>query len=359
MDIVPYNEKPLTEEKKQEIAKYKEDIDLSDSNSILTFGAKAQEKTAGFVESILKSVKNKDAGEAGDLLNNLMVSLESFNSDVNGGNFISRMFSSAKTRMKKMKNSYQSVEGNVDSIVDSLEKHRTQLMNNTAVLDKLYEKNIEFIEDLNLYIKAGEEKISEINTAMLPALKAEAESSSDQLIAQKYKDLLDASDRLEKKVHDLKLTRTVSLQSLPQIRLQQSGNNVLVDKIHSSIVNSIPLWKSQMVIALGLAQTNSALQAQKAVTDTTNKLLRQNSEMLKTTTIETAKESERAIIDIDTIAKANEDIINTIKQVVNIQQESRAKRVEAEKELVRLETELKQNIISALEGNGPGKLESK
>ncbi|MDR2870145.1 MAG: toxic anion resistance protein [Deferribacteraceae bacterium] len=347
-EIVAYTKDNLPAEKRAEVVKMKEELDLGDSNSIISFGAAAQSKTSGFVESILASTKAKDAGEAGILLSDLMGNLEKFNADAaNKGNFITRIFSDAKSRINRLAASYQSVEVNIDKIVDQLEKHRMQLMQNTAMLDKLYDKNVDYVNELNLYIMAGEEKLAELNDTMLPALKAKSEL--DQLSAQQYRDLIDTSDRLDKKIHDLKLTRTVSLQSLPQIRLQQSGNNVLVDKIHSSIVNAIPLWKSQLVIALGLAQTGEALKAQRAVSETTNRLLQQNSEMLKISTIETAKEAERGIVDIETITKANEDIISTIKQVASIQQESRAKRQEAEQELKRLESELKANIIQALE----------
>lgn len=339
----------LTAAEKTQVIKLKESININDANGIIFFGAAAQRKTADFVDSILASTKTKDINEAGEILNDLMLNLKGFEANLENKGIVSRLFSNAKKRLEKLQNNYRSVENNIDRIVSSLEQHRKLLMQNNSMLDKLYEKNIDYIEELKLYIAAGEDKIGEINNEVLPALKTQAEQSGDQLVVQTYKDTLDALDRIERKVHDLKLTRTVSLQSLPQIRLQQGSNNVLVDKIHSSIVNAIPLWKGQMVIALGLAQTSNALKAQKAVSDTTNELLRKNSEMLKTSTIEAAKESERSLIDIQTISKANQDIITSIQEVANIHKEGKIKRQEAEKELTRLENELKQNILGIME----------
>ncbi len=338
----------LTQEESAEVLRIKDSLNINDSNAIITFGAQAQRKTSNFVDSLMESIKTKNLNEAGAILNNLMIEIKSF--DTKAGepkNIISKLFSSAEKRIERLRGSYSSIEKNLTSIIDSLEKHRHQLIQSNAMLDKLYEKSVGNINEIRLYTIAGEQKLQEIDTQDLPALQAGANGADGQIGAQRYKDMIDARERLDKKIHDLKLTRAVYIQTLPQIRLQQASNNVLVDKIHSSIVNSIPLWKTQLAIALGLAHTTNALKAQKAVSDTTNELLRKNSELLKTTTIETAKENERSIIDIETIKKANDDIINTIKQVVQIQQEGRDKRRQAEEELQRIESELKNNIINA------------
>ncbi len=348
-DLVKKENGELSAAEQAELVKLKDSIDINSSNAILSYGAAVQRKSAEFISSVLENTKTKDLGEAGNLLGDLMVNLKKFDAGASSkGNFVTNFFSSAKSRLAKLQNSYRNAETNIDKIVDELERHRMILMQNVAMLDKLYDKNLEYANDLRLYIAGGEAKLAELRETYLPALRQEAGMSDDHLTAQRYKDATDAENRLEKKVHDLKLTRTVTLQSLPQIRLQQSSNNVLVDKIHSSIVNSIPLWKGQMVIALGLAQTANALRAQKAVTDTTNELLRKNSEMLKTATVETARESERAIVDIDVIKKANSDIIASIQQVMTIQEEGRKKRRESEEEIKRLELEMKERLINAV-----------
>ncbi|MDR2884034.1 MAG: toxic anion resistance protein [Deferribacteraceae bacterium] len=326
----------------------KDEIDIYSSNSILAYGTAAQNKSSEFMTSILNAAQTKDIGDTGELLGDLMVNLKKFDANSKGGNFITRLFSSAKSQITSLQASYSSAETNINRITQELESHRRTLMENVALLDKLYEKNLEYAEELQLYITAGEEKLAEVRNETLPALKKTAEGSDNQLDAQRFKDTVDAENRLEKKITDLKLTRTIALQSLPQIRLQQSGSNVLVDKIHSSIVNSIPLWKGQMVLALGLNKNVNAIKAQQSVTQTTNELLRRNSELLKTSTIEAAKESERTIVDIDTLKKANEDIITSIQQVVAIQQEGRQKRQEAEAELVKLEKELKERLIGVI-----------
>jgi uncharacterized protein YaaN involved in tellurite resistance len=225
-------------------------------------------------------------------------------------------------------------------------------MQSNAMLDKLYEKSLQTIGDLKLYISAGEQKLVEVNNDTLPALRDKLGEEGDPLLVQQVRDLADSTERFDKKVHDLKLTRTVYIQTLPQIRMQQANNSILIDKIHSSIVNAIPLWKSQMVLSLGLAHTSNALKAQQSVTNATNELLRKNSEMLRQNTVETAKENERSIVDIETVRKANEDIINTIKEVVQIQAEGRAKRRSAEEELKKLEVELKENILKSIANEG-------
>jgi uncharacterized protein YaaN involved in tellurite resistance len=339
----------LTTDEQNQVAELKNGLDIHDSTAIITFGASAQRKASDFVDALLDQSKTKELNEAGDAINQLVVNIKGFDANAEEGGFLAKLFSSAEKRIEKLRTNYRSVSENVERVVDNLERHRGLLMQDVAMLDKLYEKNVRYADELRYYIVAGEEKIVEVRDEVLPAMKAEAEASQDQIPAQRYKDVVSALDRLEKKVHDLKLTRTVTLQMLPQIRLQQGSNTVLVEKIQSSIVNAIPLWKSQLVIALGLANTENALKAQQLITDTTNELLRKNSEMLKTGTIETAKAAERGIVDIETIKKANEDILSTIQEVAAIQKEGRTKRLEAESELKRIESELKENLIKALE----------
>lgn len=333
----------------EEVGRIKQSINLTDTNSIVTYGAQPQRKSSEFLDALLSSVKTKELNETGALLSSLMGDIQKFDAAGGQKNFIARLFNSAEGQLKKLRSTYMSVSKNVDSIIDTLEKNRLSLMQSNAMLDKLYERSVDYINEIKLYIVAGEEKIDEVNNGILPALKKETEKSNDELAVQRYRDLAEASVRFEKKIHDLKLTRTVYVQSLPQIRLQQGTNNTLIDKIHSSLVNAIPLWKSQMAIALGLAHTTNALRAQKAVTETTNELLKRNSELLRMSTTEAARENERSIIDINVIKKANSDILSTIKEIVQIQQEGRAKRVQAENELKKLETELKDNILRAFE----------
>ena len=348
-EITKANGLVLSAEQRTQVDEIKNSLDIHDTTAVLTFGAAAQRKSSDFVDVLLESVKPKELNAAGEAISELMSNIKGFDANTEEKGFLSRIFSSASKRIDKLRTNYTSVAKNVDKVVDTLENHRSLLMQDITMLDKLYDKNVGFADELNSYILAGEEKIIESQNTLLPELKAEAIATNDQLASQRYKDSLDAVERLDKKVHDLKLTRTVTLQSLPQIRLQQGTNNVLVEKIQSSIVNAIPLWKSQLVIALGLANTQEALKAQQMVTNTTNELLRKNSEMLKMNTVETAKAAETAVVDIETIKKANEDILSTIQEVARIQKEGREKRRESEVELKRLETELKNNLINALE----------
>jgi uncharacterized protein YaaN involved in tellurite resistance len=336
----------------EEIDRIKNEINLTDTNSIVSYGAGAQRKSSEFIDQILSAIQTKELNETGEILTNLMGELQGFDASTAPKGFLSKLFSSAGSRITKVQASYTEVDRNISKVTETLEQHRRQLMQSNALLDKLYERSLDAIGELKLYILAGERKLVEINESVLPALRDKLEDGEDPLLVQQIRDLSDIADRFDKKVHDLKLTRAVYIQSLPQIRMQQANNSILIDKIHSSIVNAIPLWKSQMVLSLGLAHTNSALKAQHTVTETTNELLRRNSEMLKQNTVEIAKENERSIVDIETIRKANEDIISTIKEVVNIQAEGRVKRQSAETELKKLEVELKENILKSINNEG-------
>jgi uncharacterized protein YaaN involved in tellurite resistance len=345
--IVPADNN-LSLKDEEEIGRIKGEINLYDTNSIVSYGASAQRKSSEFMDQILSAIKNNELSETGSILTKLMGDLQGFDSSTAPKGLLSKLFSSAGSRITKVRASYTEVEKNISEVTEILEKHRRQLMQSNSMLDKLYEKSLESIGDLKLYIAAGEQKLAEVHENILPALRDKLGEGNDPLLVQQVRDVSDASERFDKKIHDLKLTRTVYIQSLPQIRMQQANNSILIDKIHSSIVNAIPLWKAQMVLSLGLAHTSNALKAQTSVTETTNELLRRNSEMLKENTVEIARENERSIVDIETVRKANEDIINTIKEVVQIQAEGRAKRKSAEEELKKLETELKENILKSI-----------
>jgi uncharacterized protein YaaN involved in tellurite resistance len=335
-----------------EVTRIKGEINLYDTNSIVSYGAGAQRKSSDVIDQILSAVKTNEMTETGSILTDLMGQLQGFDAGTAPKGLFSKLFSSANSRVAKVRATYADVEKNISEVTNKLEKHRQTLLRSNAMLDKLYEKSLETIGDLKLYIAAGEQKLLEVNDDMLPALRDKLGEGDDPLMVQQLRDLADASERFDKKVHDLKLTRTVYIQTLPQIRMQQANNSTLIDKIHSSIVNAIPLWKSQMVLSLGLAHTAGALKAQQTVTQTTNELLRKNSELLKQNTLETAKENERSIVDIETVRKANEDIISTLQEVMKIQAEGRAKRRSAEEELKKLETELKENILKSMSNEG-------
>jgi uncharacterized protein YaaN involved in tellurite resistance len=350
-ELVPF-EKELSVKQEEEITRIKGEINLYDTNSIVTYGANAQRKTSEFMDQILSAIKNNELSETGVILTNLMGELQDFDAGTAPKGFLAKLFSSTSSRIAKVKASYTEVERNIAQVTETLESHRRQLMTSNAMLDKLYEKSLEAIEDLKLYITAGEQKMLDVQENLLPALKDKLGGGGDPLLVQQVRDLSDSSDRFDKKIHDLKLTRTIYIQSLPQIRMQQANNSILIDKIHSSIVNAIPLWKAQMVLSLGLTHTSNALKAQQSVTNATNELLRKNSEMLRENTVEIAKENERSIVDIETVRKANEDIINTIKEVVQIQAEGRSKRQAAEVELKKLESELKENILKSINHEG-------
>ena len=333
----------LTEEERRTVDAFAKQIDLTKSTLVLQYGAGTQKKMADFSESALENVRSKDLGEVGDLLSGVVKELKNFDEEEEKG-FLG-IFKKASNKIENMKAKYAKAEANVNEIVKVLEKHQVQLMKDTALLDKMYELNLTYFKELSMYILAGKKKLQEVRSGELMELTAKAQASGLPEDAQAAKDLDSMCNRFEKKIHDLELTRMISIQTTPQIRLVQNNDTLMVEKIQSTIVNTIPLWKSQMVLALGVEHSTQAAAAQREVTDMTNELLRKNAEKLKMATIETAKESERGIVDMDTLKATNESLISTLDEVMNIQREGRQKRAEAEAELQTMENELKQKLL--------------
>ena len=333
----------LTEEERRTVDAFAKQIDLTNSTLVLQYGAGTQKKMADFSESALENVRSKDLGEVGDLLSGVVKELK--NSDEEEEKGFLGIFKKASNKIENMKAKYAKAEANVNEIVKVLEKHQVQLMKDTALLDKMYELNLTYFKELSMYILAGKKKLQEVRSGELMELTAKAQASGLPEDAQAAKDLDSMCNRFEKKIHDLELTRMISIQTAPQIRLVQNNDTLMVEKIQSTIVNTIPLWKSQMVLALGVEHSTQAAAAQREVTDMTNELLRKNAEKLKMATIETAKESERGIVDMDTLKATNESLISTLDEVMNIQREGRQKRAEAEAELQTMENELKQKLL--------------
>ena len=333
----------LTEEERRTVDAFAKQIDLTNSTLVLQYGAGTQKKMADFSESALANVRSKGLGEVGDLLSGVVKELKNFDEEEEKG-FL-EIFKKASNKIENMKAKYAKAETNVNEIVKVLEKHQIQLMKDTALLDKMYELNLTYFKELSMYILAGKKKLQEVRSGELMELSAKAQTSGLPEDAQAAKDLDSMCNRFEKKIHDLELTRVISIQTAPQIRLVQNNDTLMVEKIQSTIVNTIPLWKSQMVLALGVEHSTQAAAAQREVTDMTNELLRKNAEKLKMATIETAKESERGIVDMDTLKATNESLISTLGEVMNIQREGRQKRAEAEAELQNMENELKQKLL--------------
>ena len=333
----------LTEEERRTVDAFAKQIDLTNSTLVLQYGTGTQKKMADFSESALENVRSKDLGEVGDLLSGVVKELKNFDEEEEKG-FLG-IFKKASNKIENMKAKYAKAEANVNEIVKVLEKHQVQLMKDTALLDKMYELNLTYFKELSMYILAGKKKLQEVRSGELMELTAKAQASGLPEDAQAAKDLDSMCNRFEKKIHDLELTRMISIQTAPQIRLVQNNDTLMVEKIQSTIVNTIPLWKSQMVLALGVEHSTQAAAAQREVTDMTNELLRKNAEKLKMATIETAKESERGIVDMDTLKATNESLISTLDEVMNIQREGRQKRAEAEAELQTMENELKQKLL--------------
>ena len=322
-------------------------IDLKDSVSIMSYGAAAQNKMIQFSENTLSNVMNKDLGEVGDAITNVVTELKGFNiENETKGKGIFGFFKKAGNNISKLKTKYTNVEANIDNIVKTLEAHQRNLLKDISILDQMYNYNLEYLKELEIYIEAGKQKLNQLMTNEIPALEAKAMASNSAQDAQLARDLKDLATRFEKRIHDLDLTRTISIQTIPQIRLVQNNNVIMTEKIQSTIANTIPLWKNQMVLAIGLHHSTEAAKAQRAVTDTTNELLRKNADMLKTSTIETAKESERGIVDIETLKYTNEQLISTLDEVIRIQTEGREKRRAAEAELKNIENELKAKILN-------------
>ena len=337
----------LTLEEKNAIEEFNNKIDVNDATQILQYGAKAQANISKFSDSVLDGVKTRQAGEVGALLSDLVAQIKSFDSDISNENkgLFDKLFGSAKKELDRITAKYSKIETNIDGIEANLEKHKLQMLKDINIYDTMYEKNLEYFKELSLYIIAGERKLEELKNTVLPELQAKARETGEQLDAQKVADMESTINRFEKKLYDLKTTRIISIQMAPQIRMLQNNDAELVEKIQGSLINTIPLWKNQIVLALGINNAKQALGAQKAVTDLTNDMLKKNSETLKQGTVEIAKESERAIVDIETLRKTNKDLMDTLDEVIKIHEEGRAKRVEAEVELQNIEKELKEKMI--------------
>lgn len=338
------DESILTDEERKMVDAFAQQIDLTNSAMVLQYGAGTQKKMADFSEDALDNVRSKDLGEVGGLLSDVVTELKGFDEDEEKGGIFG-IFKKASNKIESMKAKYAKAEANVNEIVKVLEKHQVQLMKDTALLDKMYELNLTYFKELSMYILAGKKKLAEVRETRLKELLSKAEASGLPEDAQAAKDLDNQCNRFEKKIHDLELTRMISIQTAPQIRLVQNNDTQMVEKIQSTIVNTIPLWKSQMVLALGVEHSAQAAAAQREVTDMTNELLRKNAEKLKMATVETAKESERGIVDMETLKATNESLISTLDEVMQIQQEGRQKRAEAEQGLREMEQELKAKLL--------------
>ena len=336
----------LTDEEKIQVAAFSKTIDLTNPDHVMLYGADAQKKISGFADTVLANVKTGDTGEVGDILSKLITELKGFNAAGEKPKGLKGLFFNAKSQITTIQAKYEDVSKNVEAIAGSLEDHQVQLLKDVAMFNKLYDMNLSYFHELTMYIVAGEQRLQEVRETELKRLQEIAARSGDAMDAQRANDLAAQCDRFEKKLHDLKLTRQISMQMAPQIRLLQNNNSLLVERIQSTLVNTLPLWKNQMVLALGLHHSQQAMQAQKAVTDMTNELLKKNAETLKMGTIETAKESERGIIDLETLVSTNQSLIDTINEVTRIQQEGRQKRAEAEKTLVSMERELKEKLLN-------------
>lgn len=333
----------LTPEEQKLVADFAARIDIENTNQILQYGAGTQKKMADFSDAALANVKTQELGEAGNLIAEVVGELRDFDATEEKGIF--GFFKKQSNKIEAMKNRYAKAEVNVQKIVDSLQEHQIRLMKDSAMLDKMYQQNLNYYKELTMYILAGKKKLEEVRNGRLSQLETKAQISGSAQDAQEAKDLDSKCNRFEKKLHDLELTRTISMQTAPQIRLVQNNDTTMVEKIQTTIVNTIPLWKSQMVLSLGIAHSTEAANAQRKVTDLTNELLKKNAEALHMASVETAKESERGIVDIETLKKTNADLIQTLDDVMRIQKEGRIKRQQAEVEMQRMEAELKSKLL--------------
>ena len=340
----PQEEVPvLTPEEQKMVNDFAAKIDIENTNQILQYGAGTQKKMADFSDTALENVKTQDLGEIGELISNVVGELKDFDVQEEGKFF--GFFRKQTSKIENLKNKYDKAQANVEKITDSLQQHQVRLMKDSAMLDKMYEQNLNYFKELTMYILAGKKKLEETRNGKLAEMKNKAAQSGLPEDAQAARDLDEKCSRFEKKLHDLELTRTIAMQTAPQIRLIQNNDTVMVEKIQTTIVNTIPLWKSQMVLALGIAHSAEAAQAQRQVTDITNELLKKNAETLHMATVETAKESERGIVDLETLQKTNADLIQTLDDVMRIQMEGRQKRQAAEMEMHRMEEELKRKLL--------------
>lgn len=342
-ETLPALDDSLTEEEKLQVEQFSQQIDLSNSQQVLMYGAGAQQKMASFSETALEKVRTQDLGEAGELIAGVVVELRNFDAEDEKG-FLG-FFKRGANKLASLKARYDKAEANVNQIVKALEGHQVTLMRDAAMLDKLYDLNLSYFKELTMYLIAGKKRLEEVRAGQLSELRAKAQASGKTEDAEAVQKLEAACNRFEKKLSDLDLTRTIAMQTAPQIRLVQNNEMLMIEKIQTTLVNTIPLWKSQMVLALGLANNEAALKAQSAVTDMTNELLRKNAEKLKQSTTEVARESERGIVDIETLRAVNDDLIQTFDEVMQIQEEGRLKRAEAEAEMRKMEAELKEKLL--------------
>ncbi|MBP1529186.1 MAG: toxic anion resistance protein [Erysipelotrichaceae bacterium] len=351
-DVVGYaklDDSSLTEDEKKMVDDFAKQIDIMETNTVLQYGATAQSKVADFSDTALKNVRTKDIDTVGDTLLDLVSQLRNFEVDDKNDNFFTKIFKKSSNSINDVKAKYDSANSNVDKIVKILENHQITLMKDISLLDQLYEKNLLNFKELTMYILAGYKRLDEIKKNDLPAALKKAEETGLPEDAQAANDLSEAINRFEKKLHDLELTRMVSIQMAPQIRLVQNNDTLMTEKIQSTLVNTIPLWKSQMLIALGIAHSKEAVKAQNEVSEMTNKMLKENAEALKMATIETAKESERGIVDIETLTETNKKLIETLEEVKRIQTEGREKRLAAQNELRRIETQLQHELTDVIQ----------
>lgn len=342
----------FTPEEKAKIAEIKESIDLTDSGTTVQFGIGAQRRLTEFTDSILDNVRSKDGGQVGDLLSSLVVEVSSLDpsSLTNDSGFLSKLpgVKNAVKSLKKLAERYSKAEVQIDKIEAALEKARMDMLKDISVFDIMYKQNLDCFRELGLYIQAGKERVEEIRTQDIPKLRAEAQASGDPMDAQLVRDFEDEVDRFEKKIYDLELSRTIAVQTAPQIKMIQNNDRVLVDKIQTAVLNTIPIWKSQFVIALGLNNQQRVLKMQREITETTNSMLLKNAELLKVNTVETARESNRGIVDVETLQKVNQSLISTIEETIQIQKEGRQQRAEAEKALGRIEDDLKNKLVEIM-----------
>lgn len=333
----------LTPAEQQMVAEFAAKIDIENTNQILQYGAGTQKKMADFSDTALENVKMQDLGEIGELITNVVSELKGFDAQEESGFF--GFFRKQSSKIENMKNKYDKAEVSIEKIVDSLQQHQVRLLKDSAMLDKMYEQNLNYYKELSMYILAGKKKLEETRNGKLAEMKNKAALSGLPEDAQAARDLDEKCNRFEKKLHDLDLTRTIAMQTAPQIRLIQNNDTVMVEKIQTTLVNTIPLWKSQMVLSLGIAHSAEAAKAQRQVSDITNELLKKNAEMLHMATVETARESERGVVDLETLQKTNADLIQTLDDVMRIQMEGRQKRQAAESEMRRMEGELKRKLL--------------
>ncbi len=344
VEPVKVDESMLTEQEKKAVDDFAKKIDIKDTNLVLNYGVAAQKSVATFSENALSSVRNKDLGEVGETLSNLVVEVKGFGQEEEKKG-LAGLFRKQKDKLELMRAQYGKAETSVNRIVSELEKHQVTLMKDIAMLDQMYELNLKYYKELTMYIIAGKKRLAEVRSGELEELRKKAEASGLAEDAQAYNDYAQKCDRFEKKLYDLELTRNISIQMGPQIRLIQSNDTMMAEKIQTTIVNTIPLWKNQMVLALGMAHSQQAMQAERAVTDATNELLRKNAATLKQGTIDIAKESERGVVDIETLQQTNRDLISTLDELNKIRADGKAKRAAAEQELGRIEGELKQKLL--------------